>query len=78
MDLRWLFVPVFARLCTPSHPFLYQALQTSVERILIRERGSPSNFVPVDNSGSIMGLVELPAERLQSPNAITLNPQIQP
>jgi hypothetical protein len=38
----------------------------------------PSNFVPVDNSGSIMGLVELPAERLQSPNAITLNPQIQP
>lgn len=64
--------------CTPSHTVLYQKMQTSVEHILVRERSSPGSFVPVENSGSIMGLVELPAERPQSQIAITPKSQIQP
>jgi len=40
----------------------------------VRERGSSGiHFVLVDNSVSIMSLVELPADGFQPPNAIHLN-----
>jgi hypothetical protein len=59
--------------CTPSHTVLNQKQQTSVERFLVRERDSSGiHLVLVDNSVSIMGLVELPADGFQSPNAIHL------
>ena len=53
--------------CTPSHTVLYREPQTSVERFLVRvPHFSSIHLVPVDNSVSIMGLVELPAGRFSA------------